>query len=164
MTERGLTEYEKKVLSNVDEFGCHVTYVFDSDGDDPDFAYSTGFTRSLGQGEVITFGLPRDVMLFMINQTMRECRKGLVLEDWERISGLLEGFEVVARKVRPESIERGYFNSAMWFHHLNSGGDLTVAYQLVWPGALDGLYPWDDDCSELVIERQPALYLKGALH
>jgi hypothetical protein len=31
--------------------------------------------------------------------------------------------------------------------------------QIVWPGKLDGLFPWEEGCNELVIERQLPLYL-----
>ncbi|MEZ5734798.1 MAG: DUF4262 domain-containing protein [Novosphingobium sp.] len=160
-----LTDYERSIFSNVADHGCHVTYVFDNeDTDFVPFCYSAGFTKTVGQGEVIAFGLPMDVMKFMINQTLRQCREGMVLEDGKHISNLLEGFDVVARLVWPEYIEREYFNSAMWFHRCEFGSDLEQAYQLVWPGAVNGLFPWEEGCSQDVIDLQPPLYEARMVH
>jgi len=160
---RNLTDYERKILANVDKYGCHVTYVFDN-GDDPDFSYSTGFTRTLNQGEVIVFGLPREVMHSMVNRTMEQCLGGLILNDFVQISGLLEGFDVIARTVLPQRIERQFFNSAMWFHRREFASELTVAYQLVWPSAVNGLFPWDESCPKTVIDLQPPLYKPEVVH
>jgi len=152
------TQYERKIVSNVSQYGCHVTFVFDPEHNEPDFSYSTGFTKTLRQGEVIVFGLPEDVMHSMINETMAQCLEGLTLDEGVPISGLLEGFDVVARAVCPEWIEREFFNSAMWFHRREFGSDLKAAYQLVWPSAVTGLFPWNEGCAQEVIDRQPALY------
>ncbi len=157
-------DYEARILANVQEFGCHITTVADPDGGTPSFSYSTGFTRSVGQGEVIIFGLPSQLTGFMINETLSFCRDGLQLDDGVQIGGLLQGFDVVARTVHPASIVREHFNSAMWFHRREFGTDLDAAFQLVWPGALDGLYPWDEGASSEVREAQPPLYERGAIH
>ena len=63
--------------------------VFDPDGKQPDFAYSIGFKETVSQPEAIIFGLPRDVMKAMINETLHQCRKGLALSDGAVIEGLL---------------------------------------------------------------------------
>ncbi|EIZ79776.1 hypothetical protein WSK_1666 [Novosphingobium sp. Rr 2-17] len=154
-----LTDYERQILDNIERHGCHVTCVFDPDDNDVDFSYSAGFTYSLNQGEVIVFGLSRELMHSMVNEVMRQCRdESLVLSDGLSISGLIEGFDVIARIIPPQNIKREFFNSAMW-HHLGRFGDgLSVAYQLVWPGAQQGLFPWEEGCHEDVIALQPPLY------
>ena len=157
--DENITDYERLILDNIDQFGCHVTHVFDGEGEAPAFSYSTGFTHSLEQGEVIVFGLSSELMHAMVNGVMRQCRDdGLVLADGVRISGLLEGFEVAVRAIPPARIEREYLNSAMWHHLSRYGSNLTQAYQLIWPGAVDGLFPWDEGCDDYVISQQPALY------
>jgi len=35
---------------------------------------------------------------------------------------------------------------------------LNEAFQVVWPGAQQGFYPWDEGCDLYVIDYQPALY------
>ena len=153
------TDYERNILDNIESHGCFIPFVLDPDGEQPDFAYSVGFPHTVEQGEVIIFGLPQEVAHFAINDTLRQCREdGLVLRDMARISGLLEGFSVIARAVHPAWIEREYLNSAMWHHVGRYGTPLTEVYQLVWPSALTGLFPWEPGCATDVIALQPALY------
>lgn len=33
------------------------------------------------------------------------------------------------------------------------------AYQVFWPGAVQGLFPWESECVDEVRELQPLLYL-----
>jgi Domain of unknown function (DUF4262) len=152
------TDFEQKICANIAAHGCHINFIFDPEGDDLAFAYSVGFTKTVDQPEVIVFGLPMDIMKYMINETLTQCRAGLRLNDGVRISGLLAGFDVAVRDVPPQRIEREFFNSAMWFHQKEFGDELTSAVQLVWPGSETGLFPWDKGCSEQVIAHQPALY------
>lgn len=152
------TAYEKEIVKNVSEFGCHITVVFDPDGHDPGFAYSTGFNETVHQSEVIVFGLRSDLMQFVINETLRQCRAGLTLEDWRVVEGLLDNHRCIARAVSPECLVPDYFNSAMWFHRRQTGKELTGAFQIVWPGAVDGLFPWEAGCDEQVRALQPELY------
>jgi len=152
-----LTEYEQSILDNVERTGCHVTVVFDPEDNDPGFAYSVGFSDTVGQPEVIVFGLPTEMMGFMINETLRKCRSGMHMADGAVVEGLLKGHVCVTRTVAPENIDRDHFNSAMWYQR-RSGAQMSEAFQIVWPGARDGLFPWDEGCSESVREAQPALY------
>jgi hypothetical protein len=162
--EEEFDEYERKILANIERTGCHVTVVFDPEGDEPGFAYSAGFPHSIGQGEVIVFGLSTDMMGFMINETLRQCRdNGLKLHDGLRLSGLLEGFDAVARRVHTSNIQREYLNSAMWHHMGRYGEPLSEVFQLVWPSSVTGLFPWDKDCHPDVSAFQPALY-ESRLH
>ncbi|QJU57833.1 DUF4262 domain-containing protein [Sphingomonas sp. AP4-R1] len=155
-------EYERQIVTNVREHGCHIMYVFDPDADSPAFAYSTGFLESVGQPEVIVFGLPSEMMQFMINETLRQCRNGLELVDNAEIEGLLEGHRCVVCAIPPENITREYFNSAMWFQRFVAREDLTEACQIVWPGAADGLFPWEEGCSDAVRASQVCLFAEGA--
>ena len=150
--------YERKVVENVREFGCHITFVFDDEQDGPDFAYSVGFDETVQQPEVIMFGLPQKVMKFSINETLQSCRDGLELEDWTQIEGILEGHRCIARTVHPSRVSRKYFNSAIWYQGAKADLETIRAVQLVWPGSLDGLFPWDEGCAAVVRDLQPALY------
>jgi hypothetical protein len=161
---RELTDYERDILANVEEYGCHVTTVLDPEGDDPSFSYSTGFSETLDQGEVIIFGLDHKLMHRMINITMELCRDGLILSEGERIAGVLEGFDIVAREIPASAIDREHFNSAMWFHRRRYASELRSAFQIVWPGARQGLFPWEDGCDEYVVRIQPPLYERGVVH
>ena len=149
--------FERDIIKNVREHGCHINFIFDPEQDRPSFAYSVGFHETLGQPEVIVFGLSQEVMGFMINETYRQCRDGLVLEDELELNGLLKGFPCVALAVAPENIQREYFNSAMWFRRVTTGEEMDAAFQIIWPGAEDGLFPWDEGCSDIVRFLQPPL-------
>ena len=158
MSANGLTDYECDLIDHVEKDGCFIPYVFDPDGIEPAFGYSVGFTRTVRQPEVIVFGLPMELVSFMINETLAQCRQGFRLDDWAEINGLLDGHRCILRRVGPEAIEREFFNSAMWYHQHEFGLPLDSAFQIVWPGSVNKLFPWDDGCSPDVIEAQPVLY------
>jgi hypothetical protein len=159
--QRALSDYEQDILDNVARTGCHITVVVDPDQQDPPFAYSVGFKETAGQPEVIVLGLSTDMMTFMINETLDQCEAGLVLSDGVEIDGLLRGHKVIGRAVAARFIVPGYFNSAIWYERRRRGRALESAIQLVWPGAQDGLFPWDEGCDQEVRDLQPALYAVG---
>jgi hypothetical protein len=152
-----LNKYERDIITNINNSGCHINLVFDPEGEDPEFAYSVGFVQSVGQPEVIVFGLG-DLMGSMINDCLRACRGGLQLTDGVEVLGLLRDHRCVAREVHPSWFIIDYFNSAMWFHETQLKKPLEQAVQLVWPDATNGLLPWEEGCGELTIAYQPALY------
>ena len=154
---RSLNDYERKIIANVSNFGCHINQVFDSEGEDPGFAYSVGFAQSVGQPEVIVFGLG-DLMGGIINDCLSLCREGLELRDGVDVYGLIDGHRCVGRAVHPSRIEIDYLNSAIWFHKTQLKRDLESVVQLVWPDASNGLLPWEEGCGQLAIASQPALY------
>ncbi len=156
-----LSDYEQDILENVARSGCHITVVIDPDQQDPPFAYSAGFPETAGQPEVIVFGLSTEMMTFMINKTLDQCEAGLVLSDGVEIEGLLRGHKVIAREVAARFIIRDYLASAIWYERHQTGRALERVIQLVWPGALDGLFPWDKGCDQQVRDLQPALYVAG---
>lgn len=155
-----LADYERKILANVERTGCHIPYVFGGD-DEPDyipFGYSVGFPSTVGQPEVIVFGFPGDLTAAVINGILRQCRDGLKLTDWLEVNGLIEGHSCILREVGPDNITIEHFNSAIWYSRMIVEEPLDRAFQIVWPGARDGLFPWEDDCTQTVRDRQPALY------
>ncbi len=156
--ESALSDYEIKILTNVKEYGCHVVSVFDPDGEDPSFSYSVGFAEAVGQPEIIIFGLEIGLMGTMVNFALDLCRDGLIIQDWTPVDGLLENHRCIARKVAIDFIVPEYMNSAIWYHQTQMGQTLSEVVQIVWPGAEQGLYPWDEGCDEFVIASQPALY------
>lgn len=158
-------ELQERILSNVEEFGCHITCVspseedFDEDDDEEErFAYSIGFPLTVGQPEVIVFGFSAQLSAAVINGVLEQAREGLVLDDWTEVHGLLEGHRCILREVEPECLVPYYFNSAMWFAREAMGTKLNRALQIVWPDAEWGLFPWERGCPEAVRELQTPLY------
>jgi len=155
------SEYETKLLANIEEHGWQLTYVFDPDGMEPDFGYSVGFTKSLASPEFIIFGLPRDLIHNMLWEIYRQVKRGLELKDGLRVQDLLEGFDCILRKADHKELYQEYLVSADWFWKDCGHVGHPEAYQIVWPGAQDGLFPWDDDCHESVIKAQTRLWVEG---
>ncbi|MEO0644182.1 MAG: DUF4262 domain-containing protein [Pseudomonadota bacterium] len=158
-----LNEFEERILANIREHGCQVNHVFDPDGVLPGKSYSIGFPETIDQPEVIVFGLPSEVMKFMINDLLRQCREeGLSLHDGLVVSDLLEGFDCIARIVQSEHIIADHFASAMWFSEHRFQTEMKDAFQIVWPSSVAGLFPWDEGVAQDVIDAQPALYEAAA--
>jgi hypothetical protein len=162
MTAADNDPMEETIRGNVRDHGCHVMFIFDANGEQPDFAYSIGFSATLGQPEVLVYGLDRQLMHSMINETYRQCRDGLVLRDGAIIGGLLEGYECVAKRIPADRVDAEHFGYAMWFEHERTGDSAVAAYQIVWPGAQNGLFPWDAGAD--FVDLQPALYEPGTIH
>jgi hypothetical protein len=156
MTAERLNAHERKILGNIRDHGCHVMSVFDPEGELPDFTYSIGFPETVGQPEVLVYGLPRKLAHSMVNETLTQCRAGLKLVDGIRIDGLLDDFACIVREIPSDRIDAEHFESAVWFENYRTGGPMTQAFQIVWPGAGHGLFPWQPGAD--LDEIQPALY------
>ena len=152
------SEFEARVIANVEHHGCSINVVIDSDGHDPSFAYSIGFPKSIGQPEVIVFGLSSSLMQSMINETHRQCAEaGLVIKEGAVVSELLDGFDCVLREVPKGRIDVEHFNSAMWYRRAIMGEKMDRVFQIFWPGAADGLLPWEQSADPYVIGLQSEL-------
>ena len=156
------SDYENKIVSTVEEHGWFCSHVFDPDKEEPDFSYSVGFTETLNCPEFIVFGLPHELMHSMLWSIFRDIKGGITPYDDRVWSNLLKGFDCVIKKVHSDNIPMNYLNSARWYWNLHLGkSELLQAYQIVWPGAASGRFPWDENCPLEVIEMQPPLYLPG---
>ena len=65
---------QANIKANVDEHGLSIVHVM-SDGENPSFAYTVGFT-ALGHPELIVFGLPPKYSQGMFNQYFKETTEG----------------------------------------------------------------------------------------
>jgi len=162
--DRPLTDYEQGLLDNIEEHDWSCTSVIDPEAEEPSFSYSIGLTSTLESPEFIVFGLPASLMHAMLSEIVRQLRDGLSVEDGSRVSGLLAGFDCVVRAVHPDNIVRDYLNSAIWYWNHTDHEGVPPVFQIVWPGAKDGLLPWDEGCSDIVREMQPPLWLPAAGH
>lgn len=144
---------EQKVRDDVRQHGWHVVIIPDDD-EGPGFAYSIGMEKTLGHPEIILFGLPGELMHWMINQIGGRVRDGERLEPGTRIDGLLEGAACVLQPVAPVHF-RDHFGYALWFYL----GPSFRALQCFWPARATGLFPWDDGAPDDLRERQPDLRL-----
>lgn len=157
-----LSDYERELGSDIDKYGWKNISVFDPDGNDPSFSYSVGFTSTLEAPEFIVFGLDIKLMHSMLWEVFEQIRDGKYVSDDDRWSGVLEGFDCVAKAVHPTNVVRENANSAIWHWRQTGHEGKPPLYQLFWPGKVDGFFPWDPECSDYVQNLQPLLYLPAA--
>jgi hypothetical protein len=154
-----LRDYEQSIIDNVARYGWQCTKVFDPDGTEPGFAYSIGFWETLCAPELIMFGLDVEMMHELLWLMYHQLKEGAQLADGARWPGLLEGFDCISRPVHPSQLKIDYFNSALWYRHHRTGSEALHAYQIFWPSAVDGLFPWEAGADAGVRDAQPLLYL-----
>lgn len=156
---RKYSDYEKNLLATIKDHGWQFSYVFDPEGEKPNFGYSTGFSQSLNAPEFIVFGLPQRLSHNMLWEIFRQIEQGASVADGQRWQGLLEGHDCISRKAINDDTHEEYTLSADWFWQETGNAGLPEVYQLVWPGAAQGLFPWEEGCSQVVIDDQPHLWL-----
>lgn len=149
---------DQKVVDDVAEHGWHCVHIT-ADEEGPNFSFSVGWWETLGTPETIVFGLRREVHHNLLWILYQQIQNGLRIADGLRISGLLEGFECIARRVDLSQMS-DHFGYALWYRALRlKTSDGLEAFQIFWPGKVDGLYPWEAGCSQIVRDHQPLLYL-----
>lgn len=131
---------EDIVRANVREHACHVMIV-EADDEGPGFSYSIGLTTTYSQPELICFGLAQELTHWMINALRDRMAEGARFEDGQRVSGLIEGFDCVLRRMHRDRYGE-YLGYALWFH---DGTEFTTL-QIVWPDK-EHRFPWDDGYS-----------------
>jgi len=141
-----LDQHERAIVDNVAEHGWHCSHVFDPDQVHPDFSCTVGLWETLCVPELIIVGLSGKLMHSMLWEMYRQLKAGAQLADGARWSGLIGGFDCVSRPVHPTQIKTDYFNSTRWYHRLRTGSETLEAFQIFWPGAHQGLFPWEAGC------------------
>ena len=152
-----LNDYERDLIKSVKTHGWQCISVLGEENSPP-FAYTVGFWETLCTPELIVFGLGSELMHEMLWTMYDELRKGRSLSDHARWP-LLRGHDCISRRVHPSRVVPDHFNSALWCRRFKTGETAVDAYQLFWPGAQDGLFPWEAGCDSYVRELQPLLYL-----
>ena len=144
------SEFERKTLANIEEFGCSVLHIAAED-DLPPFTYSVGITKSSNAPELVVIGLKQPIAHFIINEYNRRVRSGEQFIDSERYSGFIEGFEILAKKVDPSFYDE-YFGYDLWLY---KGPNFEVL-QFIYPTTA-GVWPWEPSASEWFRSNQPIL-------
>ena len=142
---------EQRILDDIEQFGCHVTSVFDPEQVEPSFSYSIGLTRSLSIPEVIVVGVRPDLGQSLVNSYMDRARAGESFIPGVPYLGFLSGFPVYFRPVL-ETHRKGYMLSATWLY----GGTDYEALQIIYP-TTEGVWPWDQGASDWFRTNQPLL-------
>lgn len=151
-----LDESEKKALSDIDEFGCHILNVFESD-DYPNFTYSIGIEKNFNKPELIIIGLKTELAHSVVNNYCARVRDGEHIIPGEYYSDFLEDFKVCFIEVA----KKHYKNHFGWANWLYKGNSFKVL-QLIFP-TTSGSWPWSDDATESFLWWQRVLNEDGRL-
>ena len=139
---------ERKVVSDVQEFGWHVVLVSD-DEVGPGFAFTVGLYHNYQHPEVVVFGLPQKVSHRVLNLIGGAVKEGQQFRAGTRSSEILEMHEC-AFLAFPIRAYRDYLGYARWFY----SGDEFPALQCVWPDG-QGVFPWEPGASAHSKSLQP---------
>jgi hypothetical protein len=143
-------DIERKLVSDIEEFGWHVIKIFEDD-EGPAFAYSIGLFKSFSHPEIIIFGLDVHLMHRMINLIGEEVRQGRRFAEGDAASGILEGYDVQFHEVARRHYHE-HVGHARWFY---KGDDFPVL-QCLWPDK-KGRFPTDPGFAQALRPRQPLL-------
>lgn len=149
---------ERRVLESIEIHGWYAVHRFDPELKEPNFTYTVGFSKTLNAPEFIVFGLHRDSMHEILAGVFDQIKAGRKLMDNQVWTGLTEDFDCVGRKASDPDIFEKYAVMADWFWKRAGNQGHPALIQLVWPGLLDGLYPWDEGCREEVKTAQTKLW------
>ncbi|MEL7231345.1 MAG: DUF4262 domain-containing protein, partial [Pseudomonadota bacterium] len=125
------------------------------------FTYSIGFPKTLGSPDFIIFGLGQELMHSMLWEIFHQIKAGQKVSHGQKWDGLLGGgFACYSFKCTHPDLFEEYALSSKWYWNDQGLSGEPDVYQIVWPGAKDGLFPWDSGCDQFVIDQQPQLYIK----
>jgi hypothetical protein len=149
--QRQLEPDEKKLVDDVDTYGCHVIQVRPQQ-DIPGWSYTIGLHEILGQSEIIVIGLKEDLAHSLLNEVTRQMKEGVKFVDSHREKELLANVECEFRTVEQRWLRQamGY---AVWFYE----GDDFPVLQCVYPD-LENRFPWEAGFDSSWRFRQPLLF------
>lgn len=144
---------EQTFVAQVREHGWFCTHVH-ADDEGPGFSYSTGFWLTLGQPEVILFGIRRETAQAALWSLFRMLQAGRPLRAGVRDEDLFNDLPAWLEVVDPARY-RDYLGWSGWFY----GGADFPCLQLVWPDPA-GRFPWQGMDPQYA-DLQPDLSVAG---
>lgn len=151
LSDDTLDERERQFLKVVREHGWFSTQVFDDEGEEPDFSYSTGFAVNLDFPEIIVFSLPKEVAHSVLWDLWRDVEAGRKPQIGEKIAGVFGNTDAVLLPVE-KSAYAEHLGWSRWFYR----GDDFECLQLIWPDR-EGRFPWEKGFDEDLARKQPDL-------
>ncbi len=145
-------EARKKVSSDIEQYGCHIIYVLETDYL-PGFAYTIGLHENYGAPEIICFGLKNSVLGAVLNDACKLIKNGKQFATGEDYDAFLEGYDVQFLTVN-KAFYKDYLGYGLWY----KGGDDFPVQQIVWPDK-QRHFPWDKGFNPDWKFKQPLLDL-----
>lgn len=146
-----------KVTEDIDRVGWSVMSVSANNDTDlvPQFAYTIGLWQTYKHPEVIILGLPISVAHILLNDIGKMVKVGKAIKQYPELHyGLIENYPVAFFAVEQDlddEVYSSFFGTGRRFY-----GDRTPTLQMIYPDKF-GLFPWQDRCSQVVINAQPTL-------
>lgn len=145
-----MDEPDRKILEDIERFGCSVMHIAAED-DLPPFAFSMGISRTSNAPEVIVVGLAQPMAQFVVNEYNRRIRSGEAIVAGRKYAGFIGGFDVLAESVHVSNYEE-YLGYNLWLYQ----GPTFEVLQLVYPNT-SGVWPWEQGASDSFRSWQPQL-------
>lgn len=130
----------EKVKENIDKYGWQYQFVFDPDGEKPDFAYSIGFEESYNHPEIMIFGLKRETMHIILGDIAEEIKNGKFFETNKKIGDVISGDYEVIFKPLIESLHSKYAGAATYYYKKP-----IRIYVMFWPDK-NNILPTESNC------------------
>lgn len=146
-----MDEEERKALSDIEEYGCHILHVLEED-ELPGFSYSIGIQKTTGQPELIVTGLRQHLAHWIINEYNTRIRNGEAFLPDNYYDGFIENYPVTFKQVQ----EKKYAEYLGWARWLYDGNGFNTL-QLIYPSKF-GLWPWDKEAPKEFTFFIPRLY------
>jgi hypothetical protein len=148
--DKNLSEGDKKLLSDIEEYGLHVIYVLE-DESGPGFGYSVGLFHTYNHPEILIIGLKQELIHSIINSIGDEVKKGNKFESKSFYSNLIEEFDCYFIDVK-EEFYKEYVGYGLWYYEYNEFPLLQCIYPTI-----KGVYPWEKEWPDSIKDLQPIL-------
>lgn len=145
-----LTQGDKKLLADIDEFGWHVLKVMEDD-QGPGFCYSVGLFKTFNHPEIIIVGLKLDLAHLLINNIGEDIKNGRTYQSGQFYPDILTNFDCLMLQATEDNYDE-YFGYGQWYYN---GADFPVL-QCIYPTVKD-VYPWEADWPTEIQSLQPIL-------
>ena len=129
---------DQDFMALIDEYGWAVKWIWDNEGEKPEFHYSAGIYELTGKPELFISGLNRKLGHWLINEYAKRVVAGETFVACERCRDFLEGADVIFLETPYKQASREHTTWTDWFYR-RRGFPLM---QLVWPDKKSGAFPW----------------------
>jgi Domain of unknown function (DUF4262) len=146
---------QRRMLQNVDEYGCHVAFIREFEGLAP-FAYSVGLYHNFRHPEIFISGLPIEQMTRAVNGLAEKIRGGKMYDAGFDYPEVLGGAACRFHLVQSHW-QMLFLDVARWFYDAD---DFPVL-QCFWPDERQN-YPWSVFFSADGRAPQPWLFREDA--
>lgn len=149
MTPESKRAFFDNQLRKIEQYGFSTVSVV---GKSCAFSYTVGLHKSYRHPEIIVFGLPPQTAHGVLSDIASKAKNGEQLNFNEPTTELFGDCVTYFVEV-PKSVFPEYVLSAVRLY----GTEQFSVVQVVWPSAIDGLFPWDPDADPEFVALQPIL-------